>query len=318
MSPALGQVITALRDGDGWMITGHVHIDGDCLGSMLAVKWLLTRLGKRALCVVPDEMPKNLAFLPGADRVVRVDELTDPFERVVVVDCEPERTGPVYDLIKDKTIVNIDHHQSNVDGPGIRWVVPSAAATGELIFRLIEQMELKPDEACATYLYAALMSDTGGFRFSNTSADTFAIASQLVQRGASPAGIAQALYEDRPFPYFVLLGHVLSSISLDPSGRLAWAVLPGELIANHSLHPSDLDGFVQYLRMIRGVEIAILFQSTLEGEVKVSLRSREMVNVADLAAQLGGGGHPRAAGCTLSGSLDEVVPKVTALALGRL
>ena len=318
MSPELERVITALQDGERWLITGHTHIDGDCLGSMLAVAWLLTKMGKEAFCVVPDELPSCLAFLPGADRLVRYDQWREPFDRAVIVDCEPERTGPVYDLIKDKTIVNIDHHQSNIDGPGIRWVVPSAAAAGELVFRIIDQLDLEPDEACATCLYTALMSDTGGFRFSNTSADTLAIASRLVELGASPAGIAQALYEERPFTYLLLLGHVLSSISLDPSGRVACSVLPGELIESDSLHPSDLDGFVHYLRMIKGVEIAILFQSTLDGEVKVSLRSREMVNVADLAAQLGGGGHPRAAGCTLAGSLDQVVPKVTALALGSL
>jgi phosphoesterase RecJ-like protein len=318
VSPALERVITALRDGDRWLITGHAHIDGDCLGSMLAVEWLLAKLGKKAFCVAPDELPRCLTFLPGADRLVKVDEIAEPFERVVVVDSELERTGPVYDLIKDKVIVNIDHHQSNVHGPGIRWVDPSAAATGELIFHLIEGMGFDPDEDCATCLYTALMSDTGGFRFSNTSADTLAIASRLVQQGASPAGIAEALYEERPFPYFILLGHVLSSISLDPSGRLAWSVLPGELIASQAIHPADLDGFVHYLRMIKGVEIAILFQGTLEGEVKVSLRSRKTVNVADLAAKLGGGGHPRAAGCTLSGSLDEIIPKVTALALSSL
>ncbi|MGI6037697.1 MAG: DHH family phosphoesterase [Limnochordia bacterium] len=311
---AKGQVIEGLTKGQNWLLTGHVDLDPDCLGSLLALKWALERMGKQAQIICATPVPPTLRFLPGSETVLSPNGHFSP-DGVVIIDCERDRTGLPPAYFQGPLVINIDHHQSNPRDCHINWVEPAAAAAGELVYELLVDLALQPDRECATCLYASLVGDTGGFRYSNTTGKVLTTAAQLVELGAQPGEINRELYENRPLNYMKILGEVLNSIEC--VGPVAWAALPRWLLEKYPLDPGDLEGFVGYTRMIRGVELGIFFTEG-PAEVKVSFRSQRVFNVGQLAQELGGGGHPRAAGCTLPGSLEEVVPQVLSLAQHHL
>lgn len=315
---ALEQVAAAIRRADRLLIACHVDPDPDCVGSMLAMHWLCARLGKVSIPLSHDPMLPQWAFMPAIDRVIRPDALParEGWDALVVLDCELERTGDVAALAPHvRDVITIDHHVTNETSTGVCLIRPGAAATGELVYDLIGHFQLEVDADAAVLLYAALMADTGSFRYSNTSAKALEIAAHLVRAGASPAEIASAVYDTRSLAYLRLLGRVLQTLGSSDDGRVVWVSLTQRMIAEAGARDNETEGFVQYPRMIDGAEVAIFFRELPTGEVRVSLRSRQWVDVSRLAASLGGGGHPRAAGCTLQGPRDQAEAQVIALAI---
>ncbi|MBE3577430.1 MAG: bifunctional oligoribonuclease/PAP phosphatase NrnA [Limnochordales bacterium] len=314
------QLLVALRNARRPLIACHEDPDPDCIGSMLALGQGLARLGARPCLVSTDPLPWALSQLPGADRILSPERLAEAaaegvgaWDTAIVLDCEPARTGKAWPFIQlAPVLVNVDHHETNRSGPGIRWVEPGAAATGELVFALLHSLSVELDASMASNLFAALQGDTGSFQFENTSAHTLRIAAHLVERGASPGELSRVLYENREFSYVQLLGEVIRTLQRNSDGRIAWVYLTREMIARSGLPASEVEGFVRYPRMIRGVEVALLFRESEDGRIRVSLRSRGRVNVAELASRLGGGGHTRASGCTLEGDLQTAMTRVLA------
>lgn len=311
------EIIAGLREHQEFLLTSHIHPDGDCIGSMLALSRGLSRLGKTTRLVLSDPVPFSCQFLPDADLILSVPEYEKRYnsfpEAAVILDCgELERTGDVRRLLGRETVLlNIDHHLQNAGFTERIWVDPDQAATGQMVYRLLAALGLNIDFETATQLYTALVVDTGGFRFSNTTAEVHRLAGSLLDRGVLPGLVSEQLYETRSVASLRLLAQTLSSLAISDDGKVASLVMPADVLSELRVDPAETEGFVNYARSIQGVEIALLFREEASGEVRVSLRSKGAVNVADLAARFGGGGHAKAAGCTVKMPLFEAVASLT-------
>lgn len=310
---ALAGVAVALHTADRVAVVGHVNPDLDSIGSVLALRLALSAMGKQAWAVTPEPDPPYWHFLPGHDElVVGAPQWLEP-RVVVVLDTEPssERLGAAWPLVgRAALLVNVDHHETNAAPAHHSVVEPSAAATGELVYFLIRVLGVPVTADIASCLYAAVLTDTGSFRYSNTTARTLSLAAELVAAGADPHDIATRVYDTRPWEYVKLLGRLLSRLERSEDGRVAWLWLDHRDAREAGLAPSEIEGLVQFPRMVQGVEVALLFKELEPGVTRVSLRSQRYVDVSAIARTFGGGGHLRAAGCTLHVPLAEAIPRV--------
>lgn len=303
-----------LREGDDFLVAAHVNPDGDAISSTLAVGEILRRLGKRYTLINETGNPPKFAFLAG-DRVIEDDSLQPnlAFSRVITVDCaDYDRLGSVRrHILPDTPLLNIDHHPTN-DGFGtVALLQPEAAATAQILYSLIQKLGLEWDKELATFVYTGLLTDTGGFRYANTTPEVMATASELLGWGVPGSELAERLLERLTLKQVRLLQRGLSSLSFSHGGRLAWVSVSHSDIQELEATSDDLENLVNYPRNIEGVEVGLLFKEIKPGSVKVSLRSAGTVNVAEVARLFGGGGHVRAAGCTVEGSLEHAVERVT-------
>ncbi|MDI3316533.1 MAG: 30S ribosome-binding factor RbfA [Bacillota bacterium] len=307
-------VVRALRSARSLLMAVHVRPDGDAVGSALGLGLALERAGKRVRFMVDGGIPYNLGWLPGADRFEPPAPL-DAVEAAVLLDCgDLERVGRLRPLIEPlEEVVNIDHHPSNTGFGSTRWIEPGAAAVGEQVMDLLEALGVDLDEAVATALFASIASDTGGFRYSNTRPETLERAARLVRAGAQPAEISRRLWEERPLSSLRLLSRVLESLQVEAGGAYAWVRVPRAVLEATGAGEDEVEGLVNYPRSLSGVEVAALFQEvSLEGRpaTRVSLRSNRWLDVSRVAQRFGGGGHARAAGCTLPAPVEEAARQV--------
>ncbi|MDI3538012.1 MAG: bifunctional oligoribonuclease and phosphatase NrnA [Bacillota bacterium] len=282
----------------------HVDPDGDAIGSLLGLGLALKAAGRRVSMVSPDGIPPSYAFLPGVDEVERtIGELGDATV-VIVLDCgDLDRVGALREKVAGHPLIlNIDHHPTNGGFGRYNLVDPQAAATAELVLLLLDYLELPLSLPVAICLYTGLHTDTGGFRYENTSPQVHRAAERLLKVGVKPWEIADFVYDTKPLAQVLLIKEALSRLKLGCAGRLAWISLPRSVLRDCGT--DDTSGLINYPRMIAGVEVALLFKETEEGTVRVGLRSRH-VDVSRLALRFGGGGHARAAGCTLAGPLEK-------------
>lgn len=299
------------------LITGHQRPDGDCLGSALALGLALPEIGKQCRIVSPDPLPFMYRSLPGAEKIVACKQVTEDYDGAIILECgSAERTG-IQGLEKLST-VNIDHHPSTGAWAEINWVDSSVSAVGELIFDLIEALGIRITPQIASNLFAAIMTDTGSFQYSNTSEMTLLIASRLVSFGASPAEISRTVYMNQKASRLLLLSRVLNTLEIEPSGKIASVNMLLEDLRVTGADSDDTEGFVNYPLSIRGIEACAFFRQSGECSFRVSLRSRQKIDVSRVAVQFGGGGHARAAGFSLKNmSLPEarelVLSKIRAL-----
>lgn len=308
----LDRIAQSLLRHDSFVVTCHVDPDPDCLGSMLALAWGLTKLGKRVAMVSPDPVVDERRFLPGADRIAPPP--APVADALIIVDCEPSRIGAVRDQLSQFPYVyNIDHHVTNTGEETIHYIDPEAAATGELIYYLLtDHWGLELDSFAATNLYAAIMADTGSFRYANTTSAALHIASRLVAAGAKPDEIASAVYDHVPWEALQLLKLALNTVERNDDGRVAWIVVTRDMLAQTGAEDDHTAGFVQYPRSIAGVEVAFMLRELPDGQTRVSLRSLGAVDVSAVAEVFGGGGHPGAAGCTVNAPVSEALRRVLA------
>jgi phosphoesterase RecJ-like protein len=301
-----------IREADQVLIVSHVHPDGDAVSSTLATGYLLKKWGKQVTMVNESPVPKKFSILQGANEIVLPDQVSKRFRCVIALDCaDQERMGNTRQLMADDAfVVNIDHHATNDRFGDINIVVPDAAATVEILFDWIEQAEIRLDARLASYIYTGLLTDTGGFRYSNTTPKVLRIAAELVETGIEAHKIADAVLETVTMEQLLLLRKALSTLRRSDDGLVAWMSLSRQETEAFLHSHEDLDGIVNYARNILGVDVGILFRETEEQTVKVSLRSREFVDVGKVAKSFGGGGHARAAGCTFHGSLKEAEEKI--------
>ena len=290
---------------------GHVHPDADVLGTLLALGLALEARGWRVVYGGPHPAPGALSFLPGVERYRVLRSLEGAFDVAVLTDCpNPGRTEGLIDQARAaaRVVVNIDHHPDNRRYGHVNWIDTSAAATGELVYRLLVGLEAALTPAIATNLFTAVHTDTGSFRYSNVTPATFQIAADLVAAGAEPAAVSSALYERRAAGALRLLGQTLSRIEVSDDGRVAWLALPAGAVPETFVESEEL---VNYPRSIDSVRVACLLR-VLGDTVKVSLRGKGDVDVQKIAAKFGGGGHPNAAGFTVPGALEPVTRDVLA------
>lgn len=285
------------------VMLGHVHPDADVLGTLLALGLALEARGWNVVYGGPHPAPRVLDFLPGVERYARLDGVTGPVDVAVSTDCpNPDRTEGLVVAARraGAVIVNIDHHPDNHRYGDVNWIEPAAAATGEMVYELLGALGAPVTPAIATNLFTAIHTDTGSFRYSNVTPDTFRIAGALVAAGADPAHVAGRLYERRPPEALGWLGQALARVEVSPDGRVAWLALPTGLVPERFIEAEDL---VNYPRSVASVRVACLLRER-DGAVKVSLRGKGDVDVSAIAHRFGGGGHPNAAGCTVAGALE--------------
>lgn len=274
--------------------------------------------------VSPDGVPDHCAFIPGADRVVTAVEAgpdaVPAFDLGIGLDADGSgRLGIAEPMVLGAaTVLDIDHHVGAQRYGQIQLVDPTAAATGELVYALLLALGARISAPIAEALMAAIVTDTGGFRYTSVTPRTLKIAADLIERGAHPAPVIERVYGRRSFGATRLMGEALAGAELLFEGRFARASLDREAFARAGARDEETDGIVGELRAIEGVTVAALFREEPDGGARVSLRSRSCVDVAALAERFGGGGHRAAAGCTLPPPFSEAVKAVTAAVAAAL
>lgn len=310
----LTEALAFIRERDDFLVVSHVQPDGDAISSSCVVQWLLDKLGKKSAAINEGAVPNRLIFLDKADGIINwkaaAPERT--YKSIITVDCADfQRIGAVSALFAEGyELLNIDHHPTN-DGFGtVNAIRTEAAATVEVLYDLIQQAAIPLDLGAAISIYTGLLTDTGGFRYSNTSPHVMEIASHLLAIGVNGHKLADELLERMTMPQLKLLQRGLSRLMFSEDGRLSWLyITPADLLETGAAG-EDLEGLVNYARNIDGVEIGILFKETGDGAIKASLRSAGQANVAAIAQSFGGGGHVRAAGCRLDGPLEAAISRI--------
>lgn len=305
------EIIELLKTGDNYIIGCHLHPDGDAIGSLLALGLALETAGKKMEMVVPGGVPAMFRFIGGTEKIIEAPTFSP--EVIISVDCaEKSRLLlPPETFVAGVPVVNIDHHVSNSMFGDFNYVQPEAAATGEIIYYILTAGGFALDTRAAEALYTAVATDTGFFRFSNTNDRVLSLVAGLVKTyNLSPGHIAEQVHEEKSYDSLRLLGEVLSTLRIAKNKKIAWMVLEHELLTKHSVPLEETENFVNHAISIQGVEVGLFFKEVNPGEIKVSWRSRIAVDVSRLAARFGGGGHARAAGCTINAPLSQAVAEV--------
>jgi len=307
------ELLKQLRAGHRYLLISHMNPDGDAIGSSLALARILRSLGKGAVVWNHDEVPKLYGQLAGSERVhsgkVPPSGYPDNFDAIITLECPSlSRTG-VESAIEDIPIINIDHHLGNEHYGKVNWVDTAAPSLGEMIYRISRGLMVELDQETATALYLTLVTDTGGFRFSNATPAAFEAAGALVTEGARPEQVAQWLYESQPESAIRLLTEMLPTLQVHDE-RIATAIITSEMFDRAGATAGDTEGLIDYPRSIAGVQAAAMIRQVGEDQFKVSLRSRGEVDVEKIARRNGGGGHRNAAGFLAEGGLDTVRQQV--------
>ncbi len=302
----IGHQLSILED---FAIVGHSIPDGDSVGSILALYLGLSSLGKRVKIIMQDPISSIYDYLPAVDRFCTPDDIDTMPENVILLDCSRlDRTGDevIKRLHDTKLIINIDHHQDNDMFGDYYFVNPLASSTAEIVYELLTIMKIEINSDLADCLLAGIVMDTGSFMNSNTTSTTMNIVALLLDKGADIDKVRNNLLESKPHKEVLLLRQGLQHLEFYKNGRIACMKLPYEEVRHIDALDVHPEGTINYVRSIKGVEVALLFREVRPGLVKIGYRSKTEVDVAALASRLGGGGHKRAAGAQKQGGLDEV------------
>jgi bifunctional oligoribonuclease and PAP phosphatase NrnA len=308
----IDRILEEIRVHHTFCIVGHVRPDGDCVGSQLGLALALKAEGKKVTVWNEDPMPQKLAFLD-SDHLFQQPKQGEKFDCVIATDCASfERLGAVGPCVTDrKTFINIDHHASNTRYGHLNWVSPREPSSGELIFRLLKAAKWPITKRIADCLFTAVSTDTGSFQYPSTRPGTFHVGAELVTRGADLAKICDEVYQSYPLSRAKLLKHVYSTFRLTHSNQIAYFWLKKADFTRTGAEADDSEGLIDHIRAIASVEVACLFEELQPDLTRISLRSKnDKVNVNEIAAQFGGGGHKAAAGARIPGKPLSVQRKV--------
>lgn len=289
-------------------ISGHVRPDGDCIGSCLAMYLYVKKLNPEWIVdVLLEEIPDTFKYIKGADLVNSKYDSDIPYDIFISLDCgDKERLGKALPYFESaKKTISIDHHISNAGFADIRVLIPEASSTCEVIFDLMEEKLLDEDIACA--LYTGIIHDTGVFQYSNTSQKTMNIAGKLMNYGIPFSTIIQESFYQKSYVQNQILGRTLLESIMFMNGKCIVSSVTKKVMDLYNVVPSDLEGIVSQLKNTSGVECAIFIYEMSPLVFKVSMRSNRTVDVSKIAAYFGGGGHVRAAGCTMMGTVHDVI-----------
>jgi len=300
-------ILDVLRQGERFLICSHTRLDGDAVGSMLALGFLIEQMGKRADLVTADRVPSHYQSLPGAARVRTALRVAGSYDAAILLECDSLERTKLRGL-EHFYQINIDHHVSGRQFAGLNWIDHKAVSVGEMVHRLVQAAGAAVTPEMATCLYVTILTDTGGFCYGSLSESTFALARELVIAGANPVAIAQDVYYSSPASKMLLLGAALSRFKRE--GRLAWLYVTHRDTVRTCATDEDSEGIVNYALSVEGVQVALFLRELPEGPIRVSLRSKGAVNVAAIAEEFGGGGHESSAGCTLNGPLERALDQI--------
>jgi phosphoesterase RecJ-like protein len=310
----IDRIIESVRESRTICVAGHVRPDGDCVGSQLGLTLALQNEGKKVVCWNEDRLPEKYRFLD-ADHLFQKPRAGMEFDCVIATDAASfERLGSVGPCIGlRKLFINVDHHESNTRYADINWVSAREPSTGELIFRLLKIAKWPVTKQIADCLFTAVSTDTGSFQYSSTRPGTYHVAGELVSHGADLAKICDEVYQSYPLSRIRLLRHVYSHFRLTHRDQIAYFWLKKADFARAGAESSDSEGLIDHIRAIAPVVVACVFEEMEPEMTRVSLRSKsDKVNVNDIAAQFGGGGHPAAAGARIPGRPLSVQRQVIA------
>ncbi len=302
-----------IKEEDSFTIISHTMPDGDSIGSTIALSRALKLAGKEVVACSVDEVPRKYRFLDREGIVV--NDVSDCGSgSLFVLDCSDVfRIGTEPDFIKGfHRVINIDHHITNNYFGDINIVDPEASATGEILYRMIKELALPVNLEIAEALYTAIITDTGLFKYENTSPETYQVASELLKNGVNP-GIAQRIFDEYPLDYLLLLKQAISTLEMWDQPKMACLTVSEEMRLQCGASMESLEGLVNYAKNIEGVEIGVLIYLNSSGEVKVGLRSKN-VDVSKIAERFNGGGHKKAAGFKIKTdyqSIKEDIVKIS-------
>ncbi len=318
------EITKVLQENNNFLITSHINLDGDGIGSELALYFILKKLHKKAIILNQNRLPKLYDFLPDSDKVHYLeDNCINPknIDVVIALDCSNvKRIGKTYEIFKNiKTIINIDHHESNENYGSLNYVDSSASSVGEIIYELINFIDSDLlDDKISTCLFTAIITDTGSFRYSNVSSKTFEIASHLTCHRIKPHLIANNIYNRNTYSGLKLLGEALLTLEINESGCVSWLTITRKMLNDTNANDEEIEGIIDIATTLNNVEISILFRETKDNKIKVSFRSKGNFDVNKFAVKFKGGGHPNAAGCLCSGKLDEIKENVLSELFGDI
>lgn len=295
----------AIESNDSFFLVSHIDPDGDAVGSLIAMHVLLERKGKRVVAYDQDGVPEIYRFLKGSGKICANADTSARFDAAILLECpNVGRAGSKCTEILENAPfwINIDHHVDNNAFGHLNIINPDLSAVSELIYDLFRYMNEPLDESVAEALYTAIMTDTGSYRFPNTTPRAHIISSELLALGVDPGVTYQNIYENLSKPA-ALIG-ALAHGTLEVEGEISCITITRSMLQETGATPEDTHDIVNFGRNIGNVEVALLFRE-VENGVKVSLRSRSSVNVNEIAARFGGGGHLRAAGCTIQADMEQ-------------
>jgi phosphoesterase RecJ-like protein len=305
----LAEVVNAVQSRQRRVVTSHARPDGDAVGSVLGCVQILQAMGKNADGFLSDGVPFIYRSLPGAANVRPAGVNSEQYDGVLVLECDSFQRTELLG-ISGLFSINIDHHDSFTEYADINYVVPTAAAASELVYRLAQAAGVVISPEIATCLYTAVLTDTGSFCYSGTNAETFAFARAMVLAGANPAAIAQQVYFANPASKMRLLGRALSNLQCD--GAISWMnVSEADMLASGATE-QDCEGLVNWALGIYGVEATAFFREISASRYRVSLRSKGLIDVAQIAETFGGGGHTCASGHAIEGPFEIACGRVIA------
>jgi phosphoesterase RecJ-like protein len=312
--PILDRILETIRDAKTICVVGHMRPDGDCIGSQLGLTLALRAAGKEVVCWNQDAVPEKYRFLdPGKD--FEKPKSGAEFDLVIATDCASyERLGTVTNFIQQrKTLINIDHHESNTRYGDMNWVSPREPSTGELIYRLLKLARWPITKPIADCLFTAISTDTGSFQYATTRPGTFHAGAELVTHGANLARICNEVYQSFPLSRAKLLKLLYNKFKLTHSDRIAYFWLKQADLTRTGADSNDTEGLIDHIRAIEPVVVACIFEEIEPELTRVSFRSKSKdVNVSDIASQFGGGGHPAAAGARIAGRPMSIQRRVIA------
>jgi len=301
----LNRIKDKILENDNFLITTHIHPEGDAIGSELAMYCLLKKLGKKVRIINGDAVPKNLGFLPFLKRIKVLGKdaagIRNADVFITLDSANPERIGGMEKFLKQaKLTINIDHHISNSKFGDLNWIDENASCVGEMLYSLFKIFNVALDYKTSLLMYVAILTDTGSFRYENTHPETHRIAADLLLNGVDSNKVYNQLFENNSIERLHMIGNSL--LHLKEKDGIGWISIKREDLRKYGVKPEDLEGVIDFVRSMENVKIAIVFQEAGDGLVKVSFRSKDKtVNVNKVAAFFGGGGHRMAAGCKIKG-----------------
>ncbi len=304
-SATVAQVAAEIRTRQRFVLTCHVRPDGDAIGSELAMAYALRHLGKQVRVVNRDAAPPPLTVFPGVGDIEIAPQVDDPGDAVIVMEAGSlDRTG-VGGLDRG-FVINIDHHIGNSLYGAVNWFDVSAAACGEMVFTLIQELGIPLSVEIATHVYIAILTDTGSFHYSSISPRTFEICKLCVEAGVDPPAVARSIFDSNNLGRLKLFGALLNDMELDESGRLATLMVDETLVTANAGTYEDTEGLINLPLTVKEIQAVVFFKEHGPDDWRVSMRSKGNIDINAVAKEFGGGGHKNASGCSATGRLADL------------
>ncbi|MEW5984490.1 MAG: bifunctional oligoribonuclease/PAP phosphatase NrnA [Acidobacteriota bacterium] len=298
-------VCEAIRARHRFVVTSHVRPDGDSIGSAIALAEGLRAIGKEVRVVNRDRAPLQYQAFPNAEQIEIAETLTGEVDAVIVLECgDLGRTGLLG--LDGAFVLNIDHHPGNTGFGHVRWFDGQASACAEMVYAILVELGAPLSASMATFLYVAIVTDTGSFRYPGVSPRTFTICARLLEAGADPVFVARRLFDGSTLPRLRLQSMVMQTLETEENDRIAMVRLEPGMLEESGASLDDTDGLINVPLSVRQIQVVVFFKPGDAGQLRVSLRSKGDIDVGRIARSFGGGGHRNASGCTIAGSLAEV------------